>query len=260
MNEPKPVIAMPDVSRARSEFPQRMPATPENPMQMVALAVAQGADIAKLEKLLDLQQRWEKEEARKAFNRAFSAFKSEAVKIIKRTEVKDGPLKGKFHANLFDVVDGTTPYLSKHELAISWRLSKDEPQWMEVTCTLRHAMGHSESVSMGGAPDTGPGRNAIQARGSTKSYLERYTATAILGLAAQDADDDGAGGPPQKQQEAPPDGYDQWHADMTALADEGLARLTGSWSKASAEFRRYVVKYDEPWWLALKKRAAKVVV
>ncbi len=40
--------------------------------------------------------------------------------------------------------------------------------------------------------DTGPGRNAIQARGSAKSYLERYTATAILGLAAQDADKDGA--------------------------------------------------------------------
>ena len=44
---------------------------------------------------------------------------------------------------------------------------------------------------MGGAPDTGPGRNAIQARGSSKTYLERYTATAILGLAAQDADKDG---------------------------------------------------------------------
>lgn len=34
----------------------------------------------------------------------------------------------------------------------------------------------------------------MQARGSTKTYLERYTLTAILGLAAQDADDDGKGG------------------------------------------------------------------
>ena len=66
---------------------------------------------------------------------------------------------------------------------------------MEITCTLSHEGGHSESVSMGGPPDTGPGRNAMQARGSTKTYLERYTLTAILGLAAQDADDDGKGGP-----------------------------------------------------------------
>ena len=62
---------------------------------------------------------------------------------------------------------------------------------MEVTCTLRHVAGHSEAVSMGSAPDSGPGRNAIQARGSAKTYLERYTATAILGMAPQDADDDG---------------------------------------------------------------------
>jgi hypothetical protein len=148
-------------------------------------------DVAKLEQLLAVQERWEAKEARKAFNVAFAEFKSEAVKIIKRTEVKDGPLKGKFHANLFDVVDATTPHLSKHGLAISWKLTKDEPTWMEVSCTLRHVGGHSESVSMGGAPDTGPGRNPIQARGSAKSYLERYTATAILGLAAQDADNDG---------------------------------------------------------------------
>lgn len=148
-------------------------------------------DVAKLQALLVVKKEWEAEEARKAFNVAFSDFKSEAVKIVKGTEVKDGPLKGKFHANLFDVVSATTPHLSKHGLAISWKLSKDDPAWMEVSCTLRHSGGHSESVSMGGAPDTGPGRNAIQARGSAKSYLERYTATAILGLAAQDADNDG---------------------------------------------------------------------
>lgn len=148
-------------------------------------------DVSKLKELLDVRERWEATEARKAFNAAFAAFKSEAVKIVKRTEVKDGPLKGKFHANLYDVVDATTPHLSKNGLAISWRLTKDEPLWMEVTCTLRHVAGHSESVSMGAAPDAGPGRNAIQARGSAKSYLERYTATSVLGLAAQDADDDG---------------------------------------------------------------------
>lgn len=172
----------------------RAPAVALTPVQLVALAVEKGSNVDQLERLMALQERWEANEARKAFNTAFSDFKAEAVKIVKRTEVKDGPLKGRFHANLFDVVEATTPHLSKHGLTISWRLSKDEPQWMEVTCTLRHVGGHAESVSMGAAPDTGPGRNAIQARGSAKSYLERYTATAILGLAAQDADNDGNGG------------------------------------------------------------------
>lgn len=169
-------------------------AVPTTPMQMLQIAVQQNADIDKLTKLMDLQERYEASQARKAFNEAFAAFKSEAVTIIKSTEVKDGPLKGKKHANLFDVVVAVTPALSIHGLAMSWKLTKDEKDWLEITCTLRHVGGHMESVSMGSAPDTGPGRNAIQARASAKSYLERYTATAILGLAAKDADDDGNGG------------------------------------------------------------------
>lgn len=164
------------------------------PRNLIALAVEKGAAVDQLERLMALQERWEGNEARKAFNAAFADFKAEAVKIVKRTLVKDGPLKGKHHANLFDVVEATTPHLSQHGLAISWKLTKDDPAWMEVSCTLRHVGGHSESVSMGAAPDAGPGRNAIQARGSAKTYLERYTATAILGLAPQDADNDGDGG------------------------------------------------------------------
>lgn len=161
------------------------------PMEMLAVAVKQGADLEKMRMLMDLKREWEADEARRKFNEAFAAFKAEAIVIVKGTTIKDGPLKGKKHADLFDVVGAVTPKLSAHGLSIAWKLTKDDKDWMEVTCTLRHAAGHSESVSMGGGPDTGPGRNAIQARGSTKTYLERYTATAILGLAAQDADDDG---------------------------------------------------------------------
>lgn len=171
--------------------PQSTALAPTNPMQMLAVAVQQGMPIDTLRELMTLKREWEADEARKMFNEAFAAFKAEAIVIVKNTEIKDGPLKGKKHANLFDVVNAVTPHLSAHGLTISWKLTKDEKDWMEVTCTLRHVGGHSESVSMGSGPDTGPGRNSIQARGSAKAYLERYTATGILGLAAKDADDDG---------------------------------------------------------------------
>ena len=163
------------------------------PMSMLAVAVQRGMDVATIKDLMQLQKEWEANEARKAFNVAFAAFKAESVQIIKGVTIESGPLKGKKHADLFDVVSAATPALSKHGLSTAWRLSKDEKDWMEVTCTLSHAAGHSESVSMGGGPDDGPGRNAIQARGSAKTYLERYTLTAILGLAATELDDDGAG-------------------------------------------------------------------
>lgn len=161
---------------------------------LLQMALDQGADLDRLERLMQMQERWDDTQARKAFNFAFAAFKAEAISIVRSKEVTDGPLKGKKQAELGAIIKAVTPALSKHGLSLNYRMTKDDPQWMEVTTTLRHIDGHSESVSMGGAPDTGPGRNAIQARGSAKTYLERYTTLGILGLAPED-DDDGRGGP-----------------------------------------------------------------
>jgi hypothetical protein len=162
-----------------------------SPMGMMLAAVQQGATLEQVEKMMDLQERWEKSEAKKAYDAAFANFKAEAVTIIKGRAVTDGPLKGKSYAELHDVVNAVTPALSKHGLSSSWKLTRDEKDWMEVTCFLRHVGGHEESVSMGGPPDTGGAKNAIQARASTKTYLERYTLKAITGLSEQGDDDDG---------------------------------------------------------------------
>lgn len=165
--------------------------TPSNPAYLLQLAVEQGADLDKLERLMALQERWEADQARKAYNAAFTAFKAEAVKILKGRKVTDGPLKGKSYAELHDVVDAVTPALSAHGLSAAWKLTKDEKDWLEVTCTLKHVGGHAESVSMGGSPDVGGAKNAIQARASSVTYLQRYTLKAITGLSEHDDDTDG---------------------------------------------------------------------
>ena len=167
---------------------------PNSPAAMMMSAMSQGASLEQIEKMMDLQDRWERKEAEKAYNAAFAAFKSEAVRIIKGREVTDGPLRGRAYAELHDVVDAVTPALSRHGLSASWKLTRDEKDWIEVTCTLKHTSGHSENVSMGGPPDTGGAKNALQARASTKSYLERYTLKAICGVA--EGGDDMDGNPP----------------------------------------------------------------
>lgn len=153
-----------------------------------------GASLDQIERMMDLAERNEKREAEKAYNVAFAAFKAEAVRIIKGRKVTDGPLRGKEYAELHDVVDAVTPALSRHGLSTAWKLTRDEKDWLEVTCTLKHVGGHSESVSMGGPPDAGGAKNALQARASTKSYLERYTLKAICGVA--EGGDDMDGNPP----------------------------------------------------------------
>lgn len=162
-----------------------------SPAEMMLSALQRGATLEQVEKMMDLQDRWEKKQSEKAYNTAFAAFKAEAVRVIKGKKVTDGPLKGKEYAELHDVVDAVTPALSRHGLSAAWKLTRDEPQWLEVTCVLKHTAGHSESVSMGGPPDSGGAKNQLQARASTKSYLERYTLKAICGVAEGGEDNDG---------------------------------------------------------------------
>ena len=161
------------------------------PVDLLRIAVESGADLDRLEKLMALQERWERSEAVKAYNAAFAQFKTEAVRIIRDKQINAGPLNGKKYASLASVIDAITPALTAHGLSASWRLTKDEPNWLEVTCSLRHVGGHTEAVAMGGPPDSGGAKNAIQARASTVSYLERYTLKAICGVSESDDDDDG---------------------------------------------------------------------
>lgn len=195
------------------------------PAHLLQLAVQQGADLDKLERLLAMQERWEANEARKAYDAAFSAFKAEAVTIVKNRAVTAGPLQGKKYAELFSVVNAVTPALSKHGLSSSWQITKDEKDWLEVTCTLKHVAGHTERVSMGGPPDVGGAKNPIQARASTVSYLQRYTLKAITGLSEQEDDNDGG----QAGEEHP-----QLQAGRDA-AMEGMKALTAWWQQLTQQ-------------------------
>jgi hypothetical protein len=215
--------------------PQRTALAVTTPADLLRIAVEKGADLSQLEKLMDLQERYEAKQAKRDYDAAFSAFKAEAVVILKGRKVTDGPLRGKSYAELHDVVNAVTWALSKHGLSSSWKLTIDDKDWMQVTCYLRHVNGHEESVSMGGPPDAGGAKNAIQARASTKTYLERYTLKAITGLSEQEDDDDGAGGGNQpaatqrtQQRAAPPPAdrpmYDQ--AKFEANAAEWKVVIT----------------------------------
>lgn len=165
-----------------------------SPAAMMMAALSSGASLEHLSQMLDLQERYERREAEKAYNVAFANFKAEAVRVLKTTKVTAGPLQGKTYAELYSVVDAVTPALSRHGLSAAWKITKDEKDWLEVTCTLKHIEGHAESVSMGGPPDAGGAKNALQARASTKSYLERYTLKAVCGVAEGGDDNDGADG------------------------------------------------------------------
>ena len=163
------------------------------PMTMLNMAVSQGADLDKLEKLMALQERWEANEARKAFIAALSSFKADPLTVGKDKHVKFQTSKGFTeydHATLGNVCNVISEALSKHGLSYRWSTEQAEGK-IKVTCVLMHVMGHSESVSLQSGADESGGKNSVQAIGSTVSYLQRYTLLAITGTATQDQDDDG---------------------------------------------------------------------
>lgn len=227
---PKPIELPPSFSRAEEREASAVQPWQASPMAVLATAVQRGMDAATIKDLMDLRDRHEKTEAEKAYNEAFAAFKAEAITITKNRDVTAGPLSGKSYAELIAWVQGVTPALSRHGLSASWAITKDEKDWIEVTCTLAHVKGHSRAVSMGGPPDVGGAKSAIQARASTVTYLERYTLKAITGLAESGDDKDGAAGEMLSQEE-----IDEWVAKIKATTTDAKAKDVCAQAIAAAD-------------------------
>lgn len=161
------------------------------PTGMLQIAVEQGADLDKLEKLMELQERWEKNEAKKAFNIAVAEFKKNPPVIIKD---KDNLQYGSKYASKDSLVNTGNTALSEFGLNARWDIEQDDKNNVTVTCVLTHELGHSESVAMTAPPDASGKKNPIQQIKSTKTYLEIATYESVTGLAASDhGDDDGNG-------------------------------------------------------------------
>lgn len=189
------------------------------PMQMLSMAVSQGADVDKMKQLWDLSQLWEANEARKAFVVALNKFKEDAPKIIKTKEVSFGTGKTAYKHALAGVAsEQIGQALAVCGISHRWDVQQADGGLIKVTCILTHAQGHSERVSMQATPDTSGSKNSIQAIGSTVSYLQRYSLFASTGLVPKDADDDARGG---SGEHVMPEGVKaDFKAAIDALADK----------------------------------------
>lgn len=165
----------------------------KSPAELAQGLLAAGCDPANLEKLMDLQERHEKNEARKAYVKAMAEFKANPPKIVKDHVVDFTSQKGRTnykHATLGNVSSAINSGLGKHSLSAGWK-TEQGADGITVTCTITHEMGHSESTSLTAGSDNTGNKNSIQAIGSTITYLQRYTLLALTGLATHDQDDDG---------------------------------------------------------------------
>lgn len=173
------------------------PRTVMTPMEMLDRAVSSGASVETLTQLMTLQERWEANQARKAFDEAMAAAKANMPAIIKKRKVDFTTAKGRTnyqYEDLASIMNLIGPVLSANGLSVRYRTQAETNMPISVTCIISHRMGHSEENTLLAGRDESGNKNSIQAIGSTVTYLQRYTLKAALGLAAAADDDGGSSG------------------------------------------------------------------
>ncbi len=220
------------------------------PSMLLTMAVQQGADLDRLERLMALQERWEANEARKAFVEAMTAFKAEPLEIFKRKHVefttRDGDTTSYKHATLSDVTDVVVPAMARHGLSHRWDVEQRDGR-VFVTCVVTHRQGHSETVKLDSAPDASGKKNAIQQVASAIQYLQRYSLLAIVGLATKDTHDDdgrGAGEPLDDDQAAQVSAtVERLKTELQAMATDAAA--LDFFKRNRAQLAKYPQAYQE---------------
>lgn len=183
------------------------------PMSLLEAAIAKGVDPDTLEKLMDLQERWEDGQAKRAFESAMARFQADCPTIKKNKQADRYT-----YSDLPYILGVIRPILSRHGLSVRFSNSDKDAGWVTATCIVSHEMGHREESQFFAPVDERMKVNETQKMGSANSYCKRYALANALNLVfSDDADDD--------------DGYaagtalitDEQAADINALIEEVAA-------------------------------------
>jgi len=158
-----------------------------HPMVVAAMRGG-GLDTQSLRELLELQREWQRDNARSSYTRAMVELKNNLPAVLDRDrKVSYGKTNFRF-TTLSHAMEAVTPHLNDYGFSLTWIPTNSEGM-IRVTCRLTHVDGHYEETTMSAPPDNSGSKNPIQAIGSTQSYLQRYTALALLGIATKDMPD-----------------------------------------------------------------------
>lgn len=129
-------------------------------------------------------------QAQEAYQAAFIAFSAEMPAVERDGTVKLGDGKS-YPFTTYEQMDKILrPLLSKNGLALQFWASPSELKDTVMVHGSLFGHGWHKESSYPVPPDTGPGRNAMQARGSAQSYAKRYNADLLCNIVRKGKDDD----------------------------------------------------------------------
>src|SRR6185436_1994948 len=162
------------VMRERESEPEQQAMARYDPSQLLAQAIDKGLDITTLERLMDLQERWEANRAKAEFFEALARFQSLVPDILKKKKAYEA-----MYAPLGDIDKVIKEPMRECGLSKRWEQQQQEDGKITMTCIITHSAGHSERTSIGpvdpGTLEKTKAMNTIQQRGAVITYLQRYT-------------------------------------------------------------------------------------
>ena len=153
----------------------------QSPYLAMMQSCVEHGHIENLEKLMNLQDRWDAKQSKSEYIKSMSKFQSECPEVPKTKQAFNYK-----YAPLEDIIDFIKKPLSDAGLSYSWETSQSD-KGVTVTCSIHHIGGHTQNNSLTAPPDPNQ-KNAVMANGSTVSYLRRYTLIGALGIATADED------------------------------------------------------------------------
>lgn len=206
-------------------------------------------DPEKLERLIALQERIMRHNAKAAFDSAFSKMQPYIPEIDEKGQIRVKDTVRSTYAKLEDIHKVIKPILAKYGFAVRHRTEwpSDKPNIIRVVGILSHEQGHSEESVFEAPKDASDYRTDIQSQGSTVSYGRRYTTIDLLNISTRGSDNDGQTKP------QPPDGFDKWWKQIEAAAANGQLEFDAAWETSDAQFKNYTVKHMKQEWESLKR-------
>ena len=211
-----------------------------SPPGLISQALSQNVPIETLERLMDLQERWQTGQAKTSYLKAMSKFQSICPELKKSKKVnypsKSGGNVKYEYTPLSTITKSIRESLSECGLSYRWEF-EDKDNLIICYCIVSHIDGHSEKTFMSAGKDTTGNKNDIQSIGSTRTYLQRYTLIGALGISTADEDNDGRSSDKPKETIPEPKAKRDFAAEANKC--ETQSQLSKWWGSLSLQEKKF---------------------
>jgi hypothetical protein len=159
-----------------------------SPEGLISQGIKSGLTADTMERLLAMRRELKAENAKEAFDEDMAGFQSECPIITKAKGVlnKDKTSIRYKYAPLEEIIAQTNELRKKYGFSHSFDTKVSADGSIEVICTVKHKLGHSETSSFSAPIDTESYMNKPQKSASAMTYAKRYAFVNAYGITLGD--------------------------------------------------------------------------